>query len=42
MDRQHLIDDIAGLRAVIDEPNPAITQKLSTSLDDICIDFIGR
>ncbi|MEH6517419.1 MAG: MSMEG_1061 family FMN-dependent PPOX-type flavoprotein [Halioglobus sp.] len=42
MDRQHLIDDIAGLRAIIDEPNPAIVQKLSTSLDDICIEFIGR
>ena len=42
MNQQHLIDDMAGLREVIDEPNPAMAQKLSTSLDDICIDFIGR
>jgi predicted pyridoxine 5'-phosphate oxidase superfamily flavin-nucleotide-binding protein len=42
INRQHQIEDIAGLRAIIDEPKAAMRQKLSTSLDDICIDFIGR
>ena len=42
MNSEHLITDLSGLRQVITEPKPSMSLKISASLDDICIDFIGR
>ncbi len=42
MNPEHLIKDKAELREVIDEPNPAISQKVSGSIDAVCKDFIAR
>lgn len=42
MKEEHRIHTVKQLREVISEPNPMISNKLQTTLDDNCIDFVSK